>query len=158
MFRAVIVSDALLYRQGLSQILRNDDRVAITYDGASCEEVLNHLREATVDVVLLDIAMPDSLQTSRNIRSSSPDTKIVALGVIETPTSIIACAEAGVSGYVCRGGSLADLVRAVECATNGELDCSRQIAGALMKAVAGCTRGQAIGAGRLLLTDRKSVV
>ncbi|HEX7241600.1 MAG TPA: response regulator transcription factor, partial [Longimicrobiaceae bacterium] len=56
--------------------------------------------------------------------------------IVETEDVVLACAEAGVSGYVSRGASLDDLVGALRSVARGELVCSPHIAGSLFRRVA----------------------
>ena len=64
------------------------------------------------------------------------DPRVVLLAVPELEEEILACAEAGVAGYVTRNGSLEDLVVAIDSVGRGEVICSARVAGALMRRVA----------------------
>jgi DNA-binding NarL/FixJ family response regulator len=63
---------------------------------------------------------------------------------------VLACVEAGVSGYVPRTGSIEDLVAAIRSAVRGEARCPPVITSALMRRVA--TLANAGGAGHRLTT------
>jgi DNA-binding NarL/FixJ family response regulator len=54
----------------------------------------------------------------------------------DSEESVLAFAEAGIAGYVPREGSVQDLVDAVERAVRGELQCSPQLAGAIIRRLA----------------------
>ena len=71
--------------------------------------------------LLLDITGPGGLDSSLPIRDVMPDVKIVALGVAEVEQVVMACAKAGVSGFVAPSGSVKDVVAAVHSAVRGEL-------------------------------------
>ena len=64
-----------------------------------------------------------------------PDVKIVALGVAEVEQVVMACAKAGVSGFVAPSGSVKDVVAAVHSAVRGELVCSPRMAAMLLNGV-----------------------
>ncbi len=137
----LIVSDIRLYREGLAEMLARDGRLRLAGTAASIGSALALLAGGAVGVVLLDMAMPESLAAVRLIVSSGGSVKplkplkVVALGISETRGDVVSCAEAGVRGYVCRESSLEDLVAAVRCAVAGELYCPPRIAAALMDSV-----------------------
>jgi DNA-binding NarL/FixJ family response regulator len=88
------------------------------------------------DIALLDIAMPDGTLTVRALADSAPGVRVVALGVPENDGPVLACAEAGVAGFVPRDGSLEDLVETLKRVVRGEVLCSPRIIGSLFRRVA----------------------
>ena len=91
---------------------------------------------ASYPVVLLDMATRGSMDAIRALHNVHPEVKVVALGVAEMEADIVACAEAGIDGYVPRGASLDDLVQSVECAIRGEVFCSPKAVGQLFRRLA----------------------
>jgi len=87
-------------------------------------------------VVLLDVGTPGGLDMLLAFRQALPDLKIVAIAVADVEQEVVACAEAGVSGFVSRNGSIQDLVTAVQCAVRNELVCSPRIAALLFSRIA----------------------
>ena len=158
MTQVLIVSDIRLYWEGLSELLTRDGRLEIAGTASSLAGALAALARRRADVVLLDMATPDALQTARTIFESSPAIKVLALGVSEKTSDVIACAEAGVAGYVCRESSFDDLVAAVERAVRGELRCAPKIAGALLSRVAKLAAHGVAGDGEVYLTPRENDV
>src|SRR5262245_22232012 len=88
------------------------------------------------DAIMLDVGAVGSLSTARLLRISLPTVRVIAFAVSEIDNLIVACAEAGIAGYVGRDGSEEDLIAAVEYALRGELYCSSRIAGVLSRHVA----------------------
>jgi two-component system nitrate/nitrite response regulator NarL len=86
--------------------------------------------------VLLDTGAADMLDLMRALTTSAPTARVVALALPERASEVIACAEAGASGYVTEDTSLADLVLTIQAVARGELRCSPQIAGTLFRRVA----------------------
>src|SRR5262249_35571818 len=62
-------------------------------------------------------------------------TKIVACTLRELDEEVLACAEAGIAGFVAADSSGEDLVAAVRHAMRDELHCSPQMAGLLFRRV-----------------------
>jgi len=80
--------------------------------------------------------MLGSTVTMRALAAVEPELKVVALGVPEVEPHILACAEAGVTAYVPREGSLDDLVATLKGVAVGEMRCSPRIAASLFRRVA----------------------
>jgi DNA-binding NarL/FixJ family response regulator len=128
----LIVTDVRLYRESLERVLGDESRVKVVGAISNQDEVLSAIGACKANIVLIDLAMQESLQLIGHIDASAPSVKIVALGVAEVDSEIIACAEAGVSGYITREGSLGELVQCVEAAARGEPFCSPKVAASLL--------------------------
>jgi two-component system, NarL family, nitrate/nitrite response regulator NarL len=94
--------------------------------------MLRQIAALAPDVALVDFTLAGGLEFSAALGREMSSVKIVALGVEETGDTILACARAGVSGFVTPEGSAADVAAAVHSAVRGELLCSPRIAGALL--------------------------
>jgi two-component system nitrate/nitrite response regulator NarL len=103
---------------------------------ASVVEALGNLSAIKPDVILLDVAADNPVATIQQIVEKMPNTHIVALSVPENEGELIAYAEAGVSGFVTRDGSVDELIASIKAAAAGELQCSPKVAGLLLKRVA----------------------
>jgi len=135
-FRVLITAAVRLYREGLAQYLGQANCFDVVRTAADVGETLTAVRELRPDVVLLDMTTPGSHAAIPDITAQSPATRVVALGVGDSDGDVLACAEAGISGYVSRDGSLDDLVTAIECTARGELPCTPRVAGTLLRRVA----------------------
>ena len=131
-----IVTPVRLYRDGIAHFLRACGQVDVL--GSAEENTTTVLRvlELAPDVVLLDMALPDSRQTARALHAAVPATAVVALAVPESEGHVVGCAEAGIAGYVPREGSLDELLEAVVRAAHGEAICSPRVAGELLRRIA----------------------
>lgn len=136
MIRVLMVAHIRLYREGLADMLREEPRIEVVGTASGADEALAALREQEPDVVLLDMAIPDNVWLVRALVAAVPGTKVVALAVPEVEREVLACAEAGVAGYVTREGSIEDVVAAVESVARGEMLCSPRMAATLLQRVA----------------------
>ena len=131
--RVVVVADVRLYREGLAGNLASRSDLAVVGSAGYHDEALALIATTGPHVVVLDMAMRESLQAVRAIRTQDPSVSIVAFAVDESDGNIFACAEAGVAGYVPCDGSTDDLVEAIHSCTRGELICSPRIAAMLFR-------------------------
>jgi DNA-binding NarL/FixJ family response regulator len=134
--RVLIFSDIRIYREGLAKALHNDGCVVIVGAYATVRDALELAADIAPDVVLLDVANPDALREVRRVNGGFAGAPIVALGVLKRDGDVIACAEAGIAGYVFRDASLGELVATVESAARGELRCSPTVAATILRRVA----------------------
>jgi len=157
--QVLIVAHIRLYREGLAQVLTREPTLAVVGMAASREEALAAARTLQPDVLLLDLAMAESRDLVRELQAAGLSVKVVAIGLIEAEGEVLSCAEVGVAGYVPREGSLEDLVAAVESVGRGELLCSPQVAGSLLRRLAALAleRGPASEGPRLTLREREIV-
>jgi two-component system nitrate/nitrite response regulator NarL len=137
-----IVSDVRLLCDGLVLSLSQQPSLAVV-GAADLTISPTHIASTHPDVVLLDVGTPGGLDALLAFRQALPDLKIVAIAVADVEQEVVACAEAGVSGFVSRNGSIQDLVTAVHCAVRNELVCSPRIAALLFSRIAavGSERG-----------------
>jgi two-component system, NarL family, nitrate/nitrite response regulator NarL len=134
--RLFVVTGIRLYREGLAEILArlpDIDEVGTAEDGRNGLAGVSRFRP---HIVLLDMSLLDSLETARAMARGTPSAKVVALAVPETQAHVLACAEAGIAGYVPREGSLHDLVTTLRHVVRGEAVCSPHIAAGLLRRVA----------------------
>jgi two-component system nitrate/nitrite response regulator NarL len=135
-----IVSDVLLYRDGLAASLLRDGRLN-TLDLVSSVDALPVIAANIPDVVLLDGGMENCLGLARRLRSHVPGLRIVGFGISGGADQLVDCAESGLAAFVDSKGSVGELVTAVLGALRGELSCSPEVS-ALM-----CERLAALSAG-----------
>ncbi|RJO70872.1 DNA-binding response regulator [Nocardia panacis] len=153
--RIVIVSPIRLYRDGLAAVLRALDDVA---EVSTCEEAIDAVgaaRRIAAQVVLLDMSAAAGVSAARVFTRELPGVHVVALALPETGQSVVACAEAGIVGYVSREGTLDDLIAAVRHAMVGEMRCPPGITGILMRRIGAMADDRLPYATKFRLTARE---
>jgi DNA-binding NarL/FixJ family response regulator len=129
-----IVSDVRVHREGLAALLR--DCPSIKVMGAhNLRDSQHALHSAAVDVALIDGALPIESDTIGALRKTCAPVRILAVGIRETATDVLACAAAGIDGYAPMDGALGDMVTAIENAVRGELACSPKVAASLYQCI-----------------------
>ena len=131
--RLLIVADVRLYREGMQASLSAQSQFAVVGAARDADEALRLTMDTNPDIVVLDMATKHSLAVVRAIRQRAPHVHVVGLGVEEVEGEILACATAGLSGYVPCDASLDELVRRVESVHRGELLCTPRIAATLFR-------------------------
>jgi len=136
MIRILIVDSTRIYREGLAQILEREPEIDVVATTADLDETLSRIHERGPEVLLFRMTESESIPLLSGIAKATSGVRTVALGVSETEDEIIACAEAGVAGYVPRDGSLHDLVATISGVARGEVRYSPRIVAPLLRRVA----------------------
>jgi two-component system, NarL family, nitrate/nitrite response regulator NarL len=128
--RVYIVSSVRLYREGLAALLRGCPSIDVLGAG-DVQEMQSSLRTTPADVALIDALSPTDIDTVGALRNICARVRILAVGVRETANDVLACAAAGIDGYVALDAALDNLVAAIESAVRGGLACSPKVAASL---------------------------
>lgn len=136
MMRVLVAGEIAFYREGLASHLEQHTDATVVGTATCADDTIDQVERLRPDVVLLDMVMRDSLVTVQAIAARHPAVRVVALAVCDVERDVLACAEAGIAGYVPRDASLADLVRTIECAVRGECILSPRMAAGLLRRVA----------------------
>jgi DNA-binding NarL/FixJ family response regulator len=134
--RIFILSDVRLYREGLAWSLLHRPEVEMVGAAAPDAGTLAQVVSAAPTAVLLDFAMPEALNLPKELNRLIPGVKVIAFAVGEVDHQLIACAEAGIVGFVTRDASVDELVVSIRNALRGEVVCSARITGLLFQRVA----------------------
>ena len=158
MVDVLVVADVCLYREGLADVLDRHDALHVVGVAASVDEAIALARQQPSHVAVIDLRAAGPAAV-RDLRVAVPGLHVVALSVIEEPEEVVAWAEAGISAYVSRDGSIDDVVAAVTAVVRGELPCTDRIAAALMRRVAtlAAQSGDSLPAARLTRREREIV-
>jgi two-component system invasion response regulator UvrY len=131
--KVVIVDDHELIREALSFLLQNEPSIEVVGIGASGEDAVNLANELRPDIVILDLHMPGlgGIEAARKILRLPENVKIIILSSFKQtpfPTRLL---EIGVLGYLHKGTSQSELVRAIETVQSGHVYLDPEIARAL---------------------------
>jgi len=155
MIRILIASEIQLYRERLSFHLAQHDQLDVIGSSSTCEATCRLARALRPDVVLVDIAMPDSLPVVQQMRDAAPAARVLALTIPAIDDALIACTRAGVSGFVMRNAPLRDLVDSIVGAARGETIVSPRMALALLRRAGALETDRAERPGTVKLTARE---
>jgi two-component system, OmpR family, response regulator MprA len=107
--RVLVVDDDAAVRQSLSTALGRDGYEVLAADGG--KSALAHMAAASVDAMVLDVAMPEpnGLEVCRRLRSSGDRTPILMLTARELVDDRVAGLDAGADDYLVKPFALAEL-------------------------------------------------
>ena len=102
MVKIALVDDHTLFRNGLKGLLRTNSDYEVVGDYADGSQFIAALPELDVDIVFMDIAMPnmDGQRATTLALRQRPELKIIALTMFSEQPYAQQMIEAGVCGYI----------------------------------------------------------
>jgi len=130
-----LVVEIGLYRDALARAL---PRLGLDVVGcaATGAEAVALLGSAEPDVVLVDVTRSSGIGTLRALAEAAPEARLLAIGVRDLDSDVLACIEAGAVGYVLRDASLEELADAAHRTVRDEPLASPHVIATLMRRVA----------------------
>jgi DNA-binding NarL/FixJ family response regulator len=154
----LIASDVRLYSEGLWQFLQAQPGYEVLGIADSAAATLRAAETVPPGLVLLDQALPGSLETLRGLRRLHPTCRVIALGMPDQEEAILAWAEAGAAGFVPRDASLTDLLETIHSTLRGELLCTPRVAASLLRRLASRAAAGPANPPRQPLTAREAEI
>ena len=133
--RVFLCDDHTLFRQGIRKLLELEDDIEIVGEASNGEEMLDMLKKAWPNVVLMDIGMPkmDGVTATYKIKKISTSTNIIILTVYEDEPHIFQAIKAGAMGYLLKDVSADELIKAIRKVYKGEALIQPVIAAKVLK-------------------------
>ncbi len=122
MIRVLIADDHAILRRGLCQIIAEAQDMTVAAEAENSAQAMQLLREHAVDVVLLDISMPDrnGIDTLKLIKKERPRVPVLMLSMHPENQYAVRALRSGASGYLTKQSAPAQLVNAIRQVTQGK--------------------------------------
>jgi len=119
--RVAIVDDHRLIRDALSDLISAEPDIDIVASVGDGDAALQAASEARPDVLLLDIALPDTsgLDLIGRIQERSPATRVLVLSMHSETEYATAAHERGACGLVAKSAPVKDLIDAIHTVAGG---------------------------------------
>jgi len=130
MINLLLVDDHDLVRIGFNRLLSDVKGIKVLGEANSGEEAVKLAKTLKPDVILMDVKMPGigGLEATRKILRTMPDVKIIAVTVCDDEPFPSRFMQAGASGYITKGSSLEEMVKAIRTVFNGQRYLSPEVA------------------------------
>lgn len=121
MIRVAIADDLDMIRSGFEMIIDNEPDMTVVASVADGNEIVDACRTRHVDVVLMDIRMPnlDGLAATELILADDNPPRVVILTTFGLDEYVSAAVLAGASGFLLKDASADDLVEAIRAVADG---------------------------------------
>jgi len=135
LIRVMVVDDHAAFAESLREVLGHRAGLELTASAGTGEEAIRLAEGARPDVILMDQRLPgtNGAQTTAQILSRLPATKVVMLTGGGTDDEMLDAVEAGVSGYLIKTSRVAEIADAIARVAAGEMLISAPTLSALMR-------------------------
>jgi DNA-binding NarL/FixJ family response regulator len=140
--RVFLVGEVRVYCEALAHLLSGRPSIQVVGVAAPTSESMQHIATSGPDVVLVDSLTARRSEIVRLISAASAKSHVIAFAVREEEAEVLACAQAGIAGYVACDASPDELAAVLCSAGSGELACSPRLAAILLRHVAVLAREQ----------------
>jgi DNA-binding NarL/FixJ family response regulator len=137
--RIAVVDDHQLVRIGLKQIIEAQPDFTWAGEASTGREALALLRSSPLDVLLLDLSLPDmsGLDVLRQIKSHHETVSTLVLSAYPENQYGLNVLRAGASGFVSKTADDSELCRAIRAAVRGGRYVSPELAEVLVSGIQG---------------------
>lgn len=121
MIKVMIADDQELIRDSLKIVLEQNADMEVTALAGTGAEALRMLEVRPVNVILMDVRMPemDGVQATARIKALHPEIKIIILTTFDDDEYVFNALKFGASGYMLKGVSVAELTAAIRTVMSG---------------------------------------
>ena len=130
MTKILIIDDHDLVRSGIRHLLACESDFEVIGEGVSGEEAIKLCKALHPDVLLMDVHMPGmgGLEATRRILQVMPSVRVIAVTVCDQEPFPSKLLKAGAAGYLTKGASAEEMVRAIRTVSGGQRYISADIA------------------------------
>ena len=131
MVKIMIADDQQLIRESLKIILDSDPDFEVVKVVGSGQEVLDTLETESIDIILMDVRMPNmsGVDCTRIVKKEYSNIKVIILTTFDDDEYIYDALKYGASGYLLKGCSLEELSTAIHNVLSGGACFNPNVAG-----------------------------
>ncbi|MBK9225148.1 MAG: response regulator transcription factor [Flavobacterium sp.] len=119
--RVVLADDHVFVRDGIKSLLENETNIAVVGEGTDGLEALAVVETEKPDLLIVDIRMPNltGIEVVEKLRTQNNPIKIIMLSMHESEEYVLKSIKAGADGYLLKGSSKDEFLKALHTVANG---------------------------------------
>lgn len=119
--RVVLADDHVFVRDGIKSLLENEANIQVVGEATDGLEALKTIEELNPDLLILDIRMPNltGIEVVEKLRVVNKSLKIVMLSMHESEEYVLKSIKAGADGYLLKGSSKEEFLKAIHTIAQG---------------------------------------
>ncbi len=119
--RVVLADDHVFVRDGIKSLLENETNIAVVGEGTDGLEALTVVETEKPDLLIVDIRMPNltGIEVVEKLRTQNNPIKIIMLSMHESEEYVLKSIKAGADGYLLKGSSKEEFLKALHTVANG---------------------------------------
>ncbi len=130
----LIADDHTLFRDGLRALLASVPEMEAVGEAATGQEAIELAATLQPDLIIMDLQMPivNGIDATRQIVHTSPHIAVLVVTMYDDDQNVFAAMRAGARGYLLKGATREETLRAIRAVGSGEAIFSPAIAARLM--------------------------
>jgi len=135
----LIVDDHPMMRQGLAQLIDNEPDLKVCAEADTAGQALNVVFSQKLDLVLLDISLPDKngLEVIKDIQAQKSSLPILVVSMHDEALYAERVLRAGARGYIMKQEGGKKLLLAIRQVLNGQIFVSEKMSARILEIFAG---------------------
>ena len=127
--RVVIVDDHPLVIEGFKNVIQGDNQLELSGQFSTVQAFTGFGGLSGVDVILLDITLPDGngIQLCREIKKAYPTIIVLAISNLSERSIIKQMLQSGANGYLLKTADAADILHCIQEALKGNMALSAEV-------------------------------
>ncbi len=120
MIRIALTDDHTIFRKSLRVLINTFEDCEVVLEASNGLELERELDNTNIDVLILDIQMPEQngIITCKNISEQHPDIKILILSQLESKEMVLKMIQSGAAGYFTKNTNPENLEKAIKDISN----------------------------------------
>ncbi|WP_316633831.1 response regulator transcription factor [uncultured Flavobacterium sp.] len=119
--RVVLADDHVFVRDGIKSLLENEANIEVVGEAIDGTDALEVVAASKPDLLIVDIRMPNltGIEVVEKLRSESNNVKIIMLSMHESEEYVLKSIKAGADGYLLKGSSKEEFLKALHTVAAG---------------------------------------
>lgn len=119
--KLIIADDHTMFLEGIVSLLEIEEHITIIGKAINGNEVQDLLKKSLIDIVLLDISMPemDGIEVTKLIKNTYPSVKVLIISTHSNVQMIAKLIRMNVDGYLLKNAEKEELLLAINTIQNG---------------------------------------
>ncbi len=119
--RVVLADDHVFVRDGIKSLLENEANIEVAGEAIDGADALEVVAATKPDLLIVDIRMPNltGIEVVEKLRSESNNVKIIMLSMHESEEYVLKSIKAGADGYLLKGSSKEEFLKALHTVSAG---------------------------------------
>jgi len=119
--RVVLADDHVFVRDGIKSLLENEANIEVVGEAIDGADALEVVASTKPDLLIVDIRMPNltGIEVVEKLRSENNSVKIIMLSMHESEEYVLKSIKAGADGYLLKGSSKEEFLKALHSVSAG---------------------------------------
>lgn len=119
--RVVLADDHVFVRDGIKSLLENEANIEVVGEAIDGADALEVIAAAQPDLLIVDIRMPHltGIEVVEKLRNDNNNLKIIMLSMHESEEYVLKSIKAGADGYLLKGSSKEEFLKALHTVALG---------------------------------------